>query len=148
MKREGWRTLDANPKHTPDFVALIPPFPYSVSAIEWDEVEWVHGISSLYPWAGLEALKCTRRLLQAKGGRLSLEQPNIVAAARAFAVDGKPLFWIFGDPDPREPLHMNCWGYTPETLRAALKESGFRNIVEAPVQYHSPIRDFRMEAYA
>jgi hypothetical protein len=141
MRRAGWQTLDADAKHAPDFLATIPPLPDAVKAQRWDEIEWVHGIASLYPWdAGVVLREILGAL--APGGKLVLEQPDMRKAA------GNPR-WLFGDPAFREPLHMNKWAYTPETLFDLLKEVGFGRVeIILPAQYHVPTRDFRMEAFA
>lgn len=135
-RRPGWKTLDAGEA---DYVATLPPLPTEVREIQWDEIEWVHGISSFYPWEGSEILEEIRGVL-APGGRLTLEQPDI---RKCSGVAG-----IFGDPLPRDPLHMNRWGYTPDSLTELLKEAGFTKITVFPAQHHLAWRDFRIEAYA
>lgn len=145
MRRPGWKTLDADPKHAPDFLASIPPLPDAVKAQKWDEIEWIHGITSLYPWQAVQVLQEIRAVL-APGGRLVLEQPDARdAAERILAGDGSPQ-WLFGDPSHREPLIMNRWAYTPDSLRGLLREVGFGCVAQAVAQHHVPMRDFRMEA--
>lgn len=140
VRRDGWKTLDCKPGH--DFVATIPPLPEAVKAIQWDEIEWVHGITSLYPWEGIATLIELRNAL-CKGGKLVLEQPDARKCNAAEHPD-----WIFGDPKLGEPLHMNKWCFTPETLVAMLNGvGGFSRIEILPAQHHVPARDFRVEAY-
>jgi len=139
MRREGWQTLDANPKNEPDFLAYIPQLPPAVTAIVWDEIEWIHGITSFYPWEGRSLLGEVHGILS-PGGKLVLEQPdfnNVIGHVE----------WIFGDPTYRNPLHMNKWSFTPSTLTAMLKDAGFSHIEILPAQHHVPERDFRVEAY-
>ncbi len=145
--RDGWVRLDANPRHRPDILATIPPLPVAVTCEEWDEIEWIHGVTSLYPWEALEVLKEIRGVL-APGGRLALEQPDVMFAAKKLA-DGAlyALDWFFGDPVRAEPLHMNRWGYTPQLLTQTLEEAGFINIAVAQTKHHDNQRDFRIEAW-
>lgn len=139
MRRPGWKTLDASEGHGADFIARIPPLPEAVKTVKWDEIEWVHGITSLYPWDAVEVLKELRAVL-VPGGKLILEQPDINKCTGVLS--------IFGDPSLRDPLHMNHWGYTPESLMAILDEVGFSRITVLPAEHHHPERDFRVEAYA
>lgn len=136
--REGWKTLDAVKRDQTDFVAKIPPFPDAVKAIKWDEIEWIHGVSSLYPWEAVQALREIHAMLSSDG-TLILEQPN-------FSKLGGSVLWTFGDPQFRDPLHMNNWGYTPDSLTALLSGIGFSQIELKGARYHYPDRDFRIEA--
>lgn len=140
-RRSGWKTLDANPAYHPDFLCTIPSLPHSVSTILWDEIEWVHGITSFYPWDAEKILK-ELRLCIGRNGKLIMEQPN----AQLINPGDHPE-WIFGDPSPRNPLHMNKWAYTPSSLTELLIASGFSQIAIQRAQYHKhPERDFRIEA--
>lgn len=139
-KREGWLTLDADPANHADFCETIPPIPQCLAAREWDEIEWVHGISSLYPWDGLEVLKGLRKIIK-PDGVLILEQPDFNKL-----IQGERVNWFFGDPGPRNPLIMNRWAYTSFTLGAMLQESGFTRCQPMEAQHHVPSRDFRIEA--
>jgi hypothetical protein len=136
---EGWTTLDANPANKPDIVATIPPLPPDVWLTKWDEIEWVHGITSLYPWDGERVLKELYWAVQRPDGVLVLEQ-----------CDYHHAHWtiphVFGDPEHREPLHMNRWAYTPDSLTEAVKAAGFTRVEILPAQHHVPSRDFRLEA--
>lgn len=137
-RREGWKTLDQNPEFGADFIARIPPLPAAVKAVSWDEIELIHGITSFYPWEAMDLLAGLHDVI-APAGKLILEQPDF---RRAIKVE-----WVFGDPVPRNPLHLNRWGYTPESLAAAVKQAGFRRIVILPAEHHNPLRDFRIGAF-
>jgi hypothetical protein len=139
FKREGWKTLDCNPAYNPDFLAEIPPFPAGVWSACWDEIEWIHGVTSLFPWQADEALTHLHEFL-APGGKLVLEQPN-------FRMAKERVEWLFGDASLKQPMIMNRWAYTPESLTAALRKSGFQRVDILPAQHHLPERDFRVEAY-
>lgn len=150
FRRDGWKTLDADPKMEPDIVATIPPLPSAVKATKWDDIEWIHGISSLYPWDAKQILADLYGVMR-PGGRLTLEQPNfqkILERAHVAPVS-EVIAWAFGNAEEyRNPLLMNRWGYTPETLAAALHQAGFRKIDVLPAIHHKPERDFRIEAFA
>lgn len=139
--REGWTRIDANPKMEPDIVATIPPLPAEVTRQLWDEVELVHGIGTFYPWDAEQLLFEIRGVLSGNG-KLILEQPNAWNCSAALRPE-----WVFGDPTFRNPLHMNKWIYTPDTLTALLRQCGYSRIAEKPAEYHGGTeRDFRIEA--
>lgn len=146
-KREGWTTLDSDRDHGPDILASIPPLPEAVTSRKWDEIEWVHGITSLYPWEAAALLPQLRSAL-ARGGKLVLEQPDAQKAIAAAAGNIDRLGWLFGDPSIGKAAHMNKWAYTPDTLAEALRLAGFRRADTLPAQHHNVERDFRMEAWA
>lgn len=146
MRRPGWKTLDADERTKPDFHALIPPLPFEVHAIKWNEVEWIHGITSLFPWEGLAVLREIRDIL-APEGKLVLEQPDARIAAKYLLNGGDPR-WLFGDPADKNPGIMNRWAFTPDALYQTLREAGFSRVVATVARHHVPERDFRMEAWA
>lgn len=134
MRRDGWKTLDCKPGH--DFVAMIPPLPREVKSFQWDEIEWIHGITSFRPEDGVTLLRELHGVL-AEGGKLVLEQPDFNKARER-------VEWVFGDG---EPLNRNRWAYTEESLYALLQKVGFSRIEFHEAQHHVPSRDFRVEAY-
>lgn len=138
-KRAGWKTLDCKPGH--DFVATIPPLPAEVKAIVWDEIEWIHGITSLYLWEARDVLPEILGCM-APGGKLILEQPDASKCDPVMLPQ-----WLFGDPELRDPSHTNKWAYVPMGLAELLREVGFGRIEILPAQHHVPARDFRVEAY-
>lgn len=142
--RVGWTILDARGG---DITATIPPLPPEVADQRWAEIEWIHGPASLYPWELTELLPQLRACL-APGGRLVMETPNAVITAEAMARNLECVRWMFGDPSYREPLYMNKWAYTPQTLTTALRNAGFSTIQVEQAQHHHPGRDFRVEAWA
>lgn len=147
-KREGWITLDCNPLHHPDIQAAIPPLPPPVMERLWDEVEWIHGITSLYPWDAKLVLQQLHAAMR-PGGKLVLEQPDARLVADAvIQTQGGCLEWFFGDPMMRDPAHMNKWAYTPWSLIDLLTEAGFKDSYIKTAEYHRPDRDFRIEAIA
>lgn len=138
-RRDGWMTLDADPANKPDFLGTIPPFPSDLKAIRWDEIEWIHGVTSLHPWEAKEALTEIYEML-APGGRLTLEQPDFDKAKH------RPE-WLFGDPAFKNPLHMNRWSWRPDALKELLSLCGFSKMAVLAAKHHFPERDFRIEAY-
>lgn len=138
--RDGWKRLDADKRFEADFTATIPPLPAAVKALAWQEIEWIHGITSLYLWEA-EAILPELLSVLVPGGKLTLEQPDFRHAVQ------KPE-WLFGDPALKNKFHMNHWSYTPETLTAMLRAAGFARVDILPARHHLPARDFRVEAYA
>ena len=134
-RRDGWKTLDVAGG---DYTAKIPPLPKEVMDVPWDEIELIHGITSFYPWEAAELLQQIWKCLK-DAGILVLEQPD-------FSVAKNRVDWLFGDPGPMNPDHMNKWAYTPETLSYTLSRAGFNHISYQPARYHVTWRDFRIEA--
>jgi len=150
-RREGWKTLDSDPKHGPDFLASIPPLPAAVTRQEWDEIELIHGITTFEQW-DVEPLLAALRTVLRPGGKLVLEQPDLYKVALAIVAAGPegapPVAWVFGDPSFHNPAHMNQWAYNPGMLSRLLRKVGFAQIEKLPAQHHYQDRDFRIEAYA
>lgn len=145
QRREGWKTLDARESKGLDVLATIPPLPPEVTGEKWDEIEWIHGIEVLYYWQVEETLRQLRAALN-PDGVLVLEQPDAQQGARKILEDDSFVWWMFGKSDYCDPLNMNRWAYTPESLTRALRVAGFTRIEVLPAQHHSPVRDFRVEA--
>jgi hypothetical protein len=145
-RRAGWQTLDSNPNNSPDFLTVLPPLPIQVRAIQWDEIELIHGITSFYPWDA-KALLIEIRDVLAPGGKLVLEQPNLDVVIERLAAREGAVYWLFGDPTFSNPAHMNKWAYSPVSLQIRLESVGFSKVELLPAQHHNPDRDFRMEAY-
>lgn len=155
MHRSGWKTLDANPVNKADFTRTIPPLDIPDSSCE--EIELCHGIGHFYKWDAEKLLKEIYTAL-VPGGRLTLEQPNLLYAAKVLTGLIKPgtgtapgqcdMWALYGDPNHRDPLHGIRWGWTVETLTEALVAAGFRReqVKEYPARFHMPERDFRLEA--
>jgi hypothetical protein len=155
-QKPGWKCLDADPTHRPDFVATVPPLPEAVKQICWHEIEMIHVIEHFYPWQADELLREIFDILQ-PGGLLVLEQPNIAYCARVLlgletppaGASGQFDMWgLYGDPTQHNPLMGHHWGYRPETLTEMLVTARFeREKIEIrPAQHHRPVRDFRIEA--
>lgn len=150
-KPKGWKTLDANPKYNADYTCTVPPLPI-ISNLE--EVAIIHGIEHFFLWEARELLDQIYESL-IYGGKLILEQPNIMFAAKVILGIESPLtetpnqsdLWpLYGDPTHKDPLYVHKWGYYPNSLRSLLQEVGFSDIEELPAKTHFPKRDFRMEA--
>ncbi len=144
-KREGWKTLDANPNNTPDIVAEIPPLPPEVTSQKWDEIECIHGINVIYPWQTEELLPELHAVM-APDGVLIIEVPNIVKATERFLKERNLLRFIFGDPSTKDGPSMVKWGFTPDTLEAAVRRAGFKHVKIGQALHHLASRDFRLEA--
>ena len=84
----------------------------------------------------MREIRCVLR----NGGKLVLEQPDFIKAK-------EKVEWLFGDPIPQNPLHMNKWAYTPRTLTDLVMSAGFSRIELHEARCHVPARDFRLEVY-
>lgn len=140
-RREGWKSLDMKGG---DYQAVIPPLPIDVLAVQWDEIEWIHGINAFYPWEGNQILHALHVCMR-PGGLLVLEQPNFDMLRE---MDDAPVQWFFGDPGPKDQYHMAKWCWSPMALTAAVQAAGFRDAQIKPAEHHVPSRDFRLEARA
>lgn len=121
-----------------------------------DEILSVHVIEHFYPWEAQDLLHHWRDILK-PGGRIVLECPNILTAAkmllahperaaRAEGKDGQMAMWPFyGDPAWKDPLMCHRWGYTPVTLCDLLSQCGFRNVRQEPAVFkQQDPRDMRV----
>lgn len=156
MRRDGWKTLDADERYGTDYVATIPPLPATLLEDTWDEIELTHGIEHFYLWEAEQLLRECYELLDT-GGKLVLEQPDILVAAAVLlglktpftSTPGQSDMWpLYGDPTHRNPLYIHRWGWTLATLMNALVVAGFKreHITSTWPQHHLPYRDFRLEA--
>ncbi|MGE3771135.1 MAG: methyltransferase domain-containing protein [Bdellovibrionales bacterium] len=111
-----------------------------------DEMMSIHVIEHFYPWEAEEMLRHWITILK-PGGKLILECPNILSAAKALLADpvraakaegkdGQLAMWpLYGDPSWRDPLMCHKWGYTPVTLIDLLQKCGFKNVRQEPAQF-------------
>ncbi len=136
-RKEGWHHLD---KDGGEFKATIPPFPDAVTAITWDEVEWIHGINVVYPWEARRILTGLHAIMR-PGAILTLEQPDFRKL-----LDAGSVAWFYGDPARPDPASMVKWAYTHSALIELLKSTGFPDGRIEAAQHHVPERDFRAVA--
>lgn len=128
----------------PDLLADLRALPFGGDHA--DEILAVHVIEHFYPWEAEALLRHWRDILR-PGGRLVLECPNILSAARALLADpgraaraqgkdGQRAMWpLYGDPSWRDPLMCHRWGYTPETLAELLTACGLRAVRQEPALF-------------
>jgi len=156
-KRDGWVTLNADPRYEPDIVAAVPPLPPYVVDRQWDEVEAFHMVEHVHRWEAVELVSQIHWAL-APGGRFVVELPDISYCMKVFLGQVKPprgaehqfdLWGIYGDWNHRNPLYCHKFGYTPKTLCDMFVEAGFQRgmLKVKPAETHYPQRDFRLEAY-
>lgn len=149
---EGWKSLDADVTHYPDYVYTVPPLPLVVMQQQWDTILASHFIEHLYLWHAEKLIRQCYACLKV-GGALIMEQPNIEYCAKVLLgfldpPPGEPgqhdMWGLYGSPKERNPLYGHRWGYTPESLADVFVKGGFarENISFAPGKYHSPVRDF------
>lgn len=149
QRREGWKTIDADPRVKPDIVSTLPPVPEECHGA--DAFEMIHVLEHFHLWEARELLRQLREALK-DGGELILELPNLLSAVETLSgrnnrpVDSWAMWVLYGDPRSRNPLYGHKWGWTPETLSQELTDVGFETIrIERP-KHHVPARDFRLVA--
>ena len=130
--------------------ALLNPIPLADCCP--DELHSYHFVEHVYRWEAPHLVAEFRRLLKPRGA-LVLELPNIAAAARNLLAgmnDQMAMWPLYGDPEHRDPYMCHRWGYTPATIAALLKESGFTDVRVLPPVTHGAKanRDMRVEALA
>lgn len=117
--------------------------PFSDDSAE--EILSVHVVEHFWRWEIRDVLREWVRVLK-PGGRMIVECPNILSAARSLLDDpvagaredqaGQRTMWVFyGDPQWKDPLMIHRWGYTPESLRDLLAEAGLREVRQEPAQF-------------
>jgi SAM-dependent methyltransferase len=152
----GYVNVDAAPSRkgvTPDLICDIRQL--DLPDQHADEILAIHVIEHFYRWELDDVLADWRRVLK-PGGKLILECPNILYAARQLVANpalaagsGKELrstMWpLYGDPGWRDPLMCHRWGYTPESLSAILTAAGFVEVREEPAVFKQGApRDMRI----
>ncbi|HQQ62936.1 MAG TPA: methyltransferase domain-containing protein [Pseudomonadales bacterium] len=123
-----------------------------------DEILSVHVIEHFYRWEVEAVLAEWFRVLK-PGGKIVLECPNILHAAKMTLVKEKDLdkingrvketLWVFyGDPRWVDPYMVHRWGYSPRSLSKLLLDAGFINVRRrASLFKRREPRDMRLEAY-
>jgi predicted SAM-dependent methyltransferase len=110
-----------------------------------DEILSVHVVEHFWRWEIADVLREWARVLK-PGGRMIVECPNIQSACQAFLENpvqnahedqrGQRTMWVFyGDPGWKDPLMIHRWGYTPESLRELLAETGLKDVRQEPAQF-------------
>lgn len=110
-----------------------------------DEILAVHVVEHFWQWELVAILKEWCRVLK-PGGRMILECPNLISAAREFlknpdemamgGTSGQRSMWVFyGDPRWQDPLMIHRWGYTPRTLATQMHAAGLTELAQEPAQF-------------
>jgi len=157
-KIDGYINVDIAPSRkgvAPDVISDIRKTAFSDNYA--DEVLSIHTIEHFYYWEVKTVILEWMRILK-PGGRLILECPNLINAAREFiknpkktcgaGKEGQMTMWVFyGDPNWQDPLMCHKWGYTPHSLILLLTECGFVDVRQAPAMYKKKDpRDMRVTA--
>jgi len=149
---EGWVNCDIE-KHSkapkdPDIFCDVSEVP--LPDLIADEVMAIHILEHFYHWEVPKVLAEWNRLLKV-GGKLSLEMPDIMKAARNLidGCDDQMAMWpIYGDQTLENPLMCHKWGWTFKTLKPVLEAAGFTEVTLQFPEWHGrkTMRDFRVEA--
>jgi len=150
----GYENCDIAPRQGVQHVCRADALPFSDGCA--DEVLAVHLVEHVYAWEVPALLKEWARVLR-PGGKLALEMPDILKAARNLLDDRRDgkhpdqmqMWGIYGDDRLQDPLMMHRSGWWFERLRPVVEAAGFRGVVERETQHHPcgrKIRDFRLEA--
>lgn len=115
-----------------------------------DELHSMHFIEHLYRFHADAMVREWFRLLK-RGGRIVLECPNILLAAKnllAGTRDQLSMWGLYGDETHRDPFMCHRFGYTPATLQKLLENNGFVKVEHRDPQTHRARvnRDMRVEA--
>ena len=157
---DGWVNVDveASPKASrqPDIIG--PADKIALPDGVADEVMAIHLLEHFYEWEVPNVLAEWRRLLK-PGGWLILELPDIVKCCRNLLTllesgsvkqQNQMAMWgLYGDPGTRNPFMCHRWGWTPQTLGAALRNAGFHDLRWPQTMWHpagQKHRDMRVEA--
>lgn len=149
-KIPGFTGVDAVPdRPAVDIVAKADKIPLPDGSVE--EILAIHLWEHFYLWECEGVINEWKRLLKS-GGALTLELPNLKKCCENILsgrVEGgkhpdQLSYWgLYGDPRERDPFMAHRWAWTPESLRAFLKQHGFLAIVEEPTQWHPAGRRHR-----
>lgn len=110
-----------------------------------DEVMAIHVVEHFWRWEVEAVLREWIRVLR-PGGRMILECPNLLSAARELLANpqqrargdqaGQRSMWVFyGDPAWKDPLMIHRWGYTPDSLADLMRSVGLVHVRQEPAQY-------------
>lgn len=150
---EGWHNVDAvkhpkAPREPDQFADITKPLDLPDNCA--DELMAIHLLEHFYEWEVPGVLEEWGRVLK-PGGRIILEMPDIVKAARNLinGMNDQFAMWpMYGDNTLKDPLMCHKWGWTYKTLKPYLERAGFEKIKERPTEWHGrkQNRDFRVEA--
>ncbi len=143
---EGWTSFGLEPHH--EIYGDVTDMPLDDDTV--DEARAIHVIEHVYPWDALRTLKEWLRILK-PGGLLILELPDLAKCCANFLAGTHPrkgILGIYGDIEGGDVLMLHKTGYTPQSLRALLREAGFTKVRQRLPEFHGKKydRDMRLEA--
>jgi hypothetical protein len=152
---DGYFGIDAVARPAADLVAPADKVPLDDGCAA--ELLAVHLVEHVLPWRLPAVLAEWWRLLQT-GGRLALEQPDLLRCCRNILErkqrpgkhpDQLGMWGLFGDATLRDEYMLHRWSYTFYSLAPIVRAAGFVDVREAETQFHPAgrgVRDFRLEA--
>lgn len=143
---EGWTSVGLEDHHEIQCDVRKLPLPDDHA----DEAMAIHVLEHLWRWDALDALREWRRVLK-PGGRLIIEQPELLRVCRNILTNPNPQMGIkgmFGDPEGRNELMMHKWCWSETELKKELLAAGFVKVKIGKPEFHGKRdrRDMRLEA--
>lgn len=148
-KIPGFTGVDAVERPAAEIIARADKIPLRDGSV--DEIMAIHLFEHFYRWECDDVINEWKRLLK-PGGVLSLELPNVRKCCENILsgrMEGgkhpdQLSYWgLYGDPRASDPFMNHRWGWTPDAMKAFLKEHGFIKVAEEPTQWHPAGRDHR-----
>lgn len=143
-KLPGWVNIDQNPGDEPDLICEVPPIPYHDNTVT--EIYGGHFFEHLEPDRAATFLQEAMRAL-VPGGKLGLVVPDIREVFKRYIAETNDRFMVPAGCwwDVRDLDHIcsvflynspwgnvdspHKWAYEPRTLKRAMEEYGFVNLV-------------------
>lgn len=118
-----------------------------------NEIHAIHCIEHLFRHKAVAALSHWREILK-PGGLLVLEMPCLESILQNFArgLNAQQTIWgLYGEQTEIANgsywmQHMWCWGESE--IITELRKAGYSHVRRCQVQFHSRVRDMRVEARA
>lgn len=162
-KYDGYINVDVSDTYEPDRLdnaTTLETFNGNEGTI--DEIRSEHLFEHILPWDTTKVLERWKELLK-KGGFVSIEVPDILAAAQRIVEEHERMEWnpkhrfdekltlypLYSNPNQRNvPWDRHMWGYSVKTLTQLLEDHGFTDVVSAmPRSVAGATRDIRVVGF-
>lgn len=162
-KYDGYINVDISDAYEPDRIdnaCSLDTFNGVEDTV--DEIRSEHLFEHIVPWETTQVLVRWKNLLKS-GGFVSIEVPDILAAAQRIIEEHERMEWnpdhrfdprltlfpLYSNPNQRNvPWDRHMWGYSVKTLSQLLKDHGYINIEAAmPRSVAGATRDIRVVGF-